>query len=264
MATFDNLIIDSVLRVSAFDLATGDLLLMMTQLQNATLNATSETSTVTGLKGMEIARLDRSKSCTFECTNGLFVANAFAMQVGGSVVEASSAKKFHAPCIEILNVEENATEGRAKTFAVELTHTPDMAANVQVYKMTTAGGQGEKLTAETDYEVADDVVTLKYAGVEVNDGVIVVYDYEAESGIKITNEAEAYTKAVKMVVDIIARDVCTDSIYHTVLVMPRAKMDGNFSLSMSNEAATHPLSAAALPNLCSADKTLFDWYIVED
>lgn len=270
MASFDNLIMDSALRVSAFDLENKSLLLMMTQPTDATLNATSESTEVSGLKGLAIASLDRSKGCTFEMTNGLFVTNAFAAQVGADVVEASSSAPIIVPFIETVVLNVTANGGSVTAASAVLSHEP-ADADVQVYKMTSSGGQGERLemtaggsASSGEFVVDGSTITFNAADFAVGDSVIVVYNFKANTGIKITNDSESYTKNVRIVVDIIARDVCTDKIYHTVLEMPRAKLDGNFSLAMGTEAATHPLSAMALPNLCSADKTLFNWYIVED
>lgn len=269
MASFDNLIMDSALRVSAFDLETKQLLLMMTQPTDATLNATSESTEVSGLKGLTIASLDRSKGCTFESTNGLFVTNAFAAQVGADVVEASASAPILVPFIETVTLDVTENKGVVTAVSAKLSHTP-VGADVQVYHMTSAGGQGAPLeqstgTAEAgQFAVSEGTIELNAADFVAGESIIVVYNFSAESGIKITNDSEAYTKNVRLIVDIIARDVCTDKIFHTVLEMPRAKLDGNFSLAMGSEAATHPLSATALPNLCSADKTLFNWYIVEE
>lgn len=269
MASFDNLIMDSALRVSAFDLQTKELLLMMTQPTDATLNATSESTEVSGLKGLTIASLDRSKGCTFESTNGLFVTNAFAAQVGADVIEASKEAPIVVPFIETITVDVVEAEGVITEASATLSHVP-ADADVKVYRMTTAGGQGAPLEQSPDtaaagqFVVDGDKISFNAADFGVEESVIVVYNFKSESGIKITNDSESYTKNVRLVVDIIARDVCTDQVFHTVLEMPRAKLDGNFSLAMGSEAATHPLSATALPNLCSADKTLFNWFIVED
>lgn len=262
MATIDNLIIDSVLSVTGFGLADGEIRFQMNQLQDATLNGTSESIDVNGMRGMRIATLDRSKGCSFECTNGLFVVNAFADQVGAKVQEASTGAKIKVPFVESVEVKDN---------VATLSHTP-VEGTALVYKMSRSGGQGEKLKLGATAEAAG---TCAVKGNQVtihadetfdgaNKSLIVSYYFEAQKGIKIVNDSEAFTEDVRLLVEIVCRDVCDSKIYITVLEMFRAKIDGNFSLSMGNEAATHPLTANTLPNLCSANKDLFAWYIVED
>ena len=258
MSKIDNLIIDSVLSVTGFDLGTGDILFQMNQLQDATLNCTANSIDVNGMRGQRIATMDRTKGCSIECTNGLLVINALANQVGANVEEASSENKIQTPFVESVSVKNN---------TAKLSHTPITGTTI-VYKMTRSGGKGEKLdlsdsAAVGKYSISGDVVTIAEA--ETFDGdpsLIVTYYFDATEGIKIVNDSESYTKSVRLLVEIVCRDVCDDSIYISVLEMYRAKIDGNFTLSMGNDAATHPLTANALPNLCSADKTLYNWYIV--
>lgn len=51
-------------RVSVFDLSNNDLLFMATQIQDGSLSGTVDQQEITGMNGIVIARLDRSKGAS--------------------------------------------------------------------------------------------------------------------------------------------------------------------------------------------------------
>ena len=211
------------------------------------------------MAGIRIALLDRSKAATVTWTNGLIVTNGIAAQVGATIEEASEDTPIVAPAIDLIKLTSATT--------ATLPHTP-ANQNVKIYKVGSTGGQGEKLTLAADapetgeFSIAGTTVTFADGDFAAGDSVFAIYDYEAVVGKKISNKADEFTRNVRVVVEILVRDVCDDKIYISRMVLPRAKLSGNFDIALG-EASNHPFEAAALIDLCSVDQTLWDWFICE-
>ena len=255
---FEQFIADSMKRVSVFDLSNNDLLFMATQIQDGSLSGTVEQQEVTGMNGIVIARLDRSKGASVSWTNGLIVTNGIATQAGAEIEDATEEAPIVAPAIEIVELKTDTT--------ATLPSAP-IGTNVKVYKVSKTGGQGDQLTLAATAEkgkFAIDCAEITFAEGEFTKGdkFFAIYDYNAVSGTKISNKSDAFTKSVKVIAEIVVRDVCDDTIYISKLVFPRAKLSGDFEISLG-EAANHPFEAQALTDLCGTDQTLWNWFIVE-
>ena len=125
----DQFIADSIKRVSVFDPASGDLMFMATQIQDGNINGSTEQTEITGMAGIRIALLDRSKAATVTWTNGLIVTNGIAAQVGATIEEASEDTPIVAPAIDLIKLTSATT--------ATLPHTP-ANQNVKIYKVVSA------------------------------------------------------------------------------------------------------------------------------
>lgn len=76
--SFENLILDTFDMVSAFDISTGDLLFMLDQIKDGSLENTSDSVEMTGKQGALLSVLERNKATTFSCNNAYFVSGALA------------------------------------------------------------------------------------------------------------------------------------------------------------------------------------------
>lgn len=80
----------------------------------------------------------------------------------------------------------------------------------------------------------------------------------------ITNVGDKFGKTVHLLVDILLRDKCDNSlIYHGKLEIPAAKIDGNFTIEVGDEPGVHAFSARAMVDICSKDKTLWNMYLCQ-
>ena len=56
---------------------------------------------------------------------------------------------------------------------------------------------------------------------------------------------------------------CDENIkHHAILEIPKAKIDGNYTLDIGDEPAVHAFSAKTLTDVCAKDKTLWNIYLV--
>lgn len=100
MATTFNpneLILERVKSVLFTDYSTGDILARLTQLEESTLETTSETDEVLDAIGSPIDRIQRSKAATFSASNSLFSLDLAAQQFGTDKQVASSSAKINVP-----------------------------------------------------------------------------------------------------------------------------------------------------------------------
>ena len=268
MINAEKLIVDSIDLVTCFSPSTGELNWMVDQVTDGTLTNGSETVYGTGKGGVNLSALDRNKSASFTINNGYLVGGVIAAQTGSEAVKASVGSPLKkVPTYDRLTVRANAT-------TATLTKTPVGVAGAEVKFVYTLvnGVQDRKLAVNTtaekgkSFKVEASSKTLTFATGEFTSDteIIVFYDYDATEGTKYSNSAEKFSKGGKVVLDLTCRDICdNDIVYHTKFVYPNAKLDGNFEIAIGDTPAVHAITGNALASICSSDKTLWDWYVVE-
>lgn len=262
---FEKLIVDSIDSVVAVNKTTGELMLMLDQIKDGTMENANDTVYMTGKQGVQLAALDRNKTSTFTCNNAYVCGGALAAQTGADVVEATDGEKILVPHFEAVEV---------KTNVATLTHVPVGTVGSEVlfaWKVNKDNSQGEKFEvdvspSEGKFQVEASSKTLTFNEGDLQDGdrVYVLYDYEATSGRKITNTGDTFSATVRLLIDVLMRDACDQSVvYHGIIEYPNAKIDGNFSVEFGDEPSVHAFGAQALVDICSKDKTLWNWYLCE-
>jgi hypothetical protein len=264
---FDKLVVDQIDMVTAFDKSTNELLLMMDEIKDGSIENGAEVVYGTGKGGTRLSTLDRNKTSRFSCNNGYIVGGAIVAQTGSSATVASTGSELIIPTYDIITIGDTVTTAVLSNVPVGVT-----GAEVSfVYKLNRDGTQGEKLVvAETattgKFTVNSASKTLTFAEDEFTkgDSIIVFYDYKEAVGKKFSNVGNSFSKNAKIVLDVLCRDVCDNSsVYHTKFVFPNAKIDGNFNITFGDEPAIHAFAAEAVQDVCSKNKELWSWYIVE-
>lgn len=262
----EKMIIESVDTAVLFDVD-DSVLMMMDELTDVNMTNGSEIVYQTGKLGSRLAAFDRNKTASISFNNAYLVGGAIEAQTGSDKVVASADEKLSVPTHDILVVKKGQT-------TAELTHVPVGVTGAEVKFVYTLvnGVQGEKLevsdaAAEGKFAVNAASKTLTFDANLAKDAdveIIVFYTYETESGVMYQNRNDKFSKKGKLVLDLVQRDICDDGKkYHTRMVYPAAKVDGNFDINVGNDPAVHAFKAEALPNICSTDKSLWQWYVVE-
>lgn len=265
--SFENLILDTFDMVSAFDISTGDLLFMLDQIKDGSLENTSDSVEMTGKQGALLSVLERNKAATFSCNNAYFVSGALAAQTGSDVVDATDGEPLVVPDFVRLKMTTATT--------CVLPNTPVGAEGAEVaavWKVNSDGSQGQKFeviadTPETGkFTCEADTKTLTFfeGDLTASDEIYVDYKYEVTEGRLISNVSDNFGKTVRLLCDVLFRDKCDNSkLYHGKLEMPVAKCEGNFTLEVGDEPGVHAFSARTLANVCSTDNTLWNMYLCE-
>lgn len=247
------LIITEIVQITAFNNA-GELEFIMDEVQEGSIKGSQEKTDITGRRGRKIASLKKNKSVTVSATNGLLVGGALAAQTGSDVEQGS----FLVRVSDVMTVN-NGSCALSKTPAANMIET--------IYMRNENGTLGEKLTrvdtasadaaqAKTQFTYKADTREITVSGIENGSQLVAFYDVEAEAA-KISNDAERYSKVLKLYIDVVLQDSC-DREYAGQIVIDRADVSGEFELSLGGENFAHAFEAESLTSGCSGSAKLWD------
>ncbi len=254
----NNIIVDRVLR-GVFSDKSGNIIFALNQVQNLSLNSTSESMEVVDAFGVSIMELMRSKAIEASAENAIYDLGLLAAQYGTEKKAATSIEKLVVPTME--SFEVTGTEYTLK-------HTP-VKAPVAIYALNGDSTLGAKYTvataaSETECAYADGVITLP-TGVATGTEMFVMYDYESENSIEVVNSAKEFAKMGKMTFECLVYDVCDpETKIFAYIVLPRFQLSNDFDWSIGGDSQTHAFSGKAHVDYCSKDKKMVRVVIVDD
>ena len=254
----NNIIVDRVLR-GIFSDKNDNIIFALNQVQNLSLNSTSESQEVVDAFGVSIMELMRSKAIEASAENAIYDLGLLAAQYGTEKKAATAEKKIVVPTMESFEVE--GTEYALK-------HTP-VAIPTAIYKLNGDSTLGAKYLApsdeyEGDFTYADGVITLP-ADVKAGDEMFVMYDYESENAVEVVNSANEFAKMGKMTFECLVYDVCDpETKIFAYLILPRFQLSNDFDWSIGGDSQTHAFSGKAHVDYCSRDKKMVRVVIVDD
>lgn len=260
----NNVVIDRVLR-GIFSTKEDGIIFSLNQVQNFSLNCTSESQEITDALGVSIMELMRSKSVEASAENAIFDLGLMAAQYGTEKVVASDAEKLVVPTMESFEAETNA-DGEIKT--VTLKHTPVEAPSA-IYALngdSTLGAKYTKATAAsaTEFAYANGVITLPtdaVAGMEY----FVMYNYESATAVEVVNAADKFPTMGNMTFECLVYDVCDPEVkIFAYVVLPRFQLKSDFDWSVGGDSQVHPFSGKAHVNYCDKNKEMVRVVIVDD
>lgn len=256
----NNFIIDRVLRGVAQSHTDDSVLFAITQIQNPSLTCSSESVDAVDALGTPVSTFYRSKSAEFSAENAMFDMNLMAVQVGAEKKVASASSKILTPAFEKIT---GAT-------ATTLKHTPK-ALPTYCYALNGDGTLGKKYTkgetagADT-FIVATSGDTTTFTpptGLAADTELLVIYEYESDSGVSVTNSAKKFPKGCKFTLEVLGCDVCDQTnLLFAYLIFPNFKLSPDFDWSIQTDGA-HPFSGKAMQEYCAKENKLFEIIIVD-
>ena len=210
----NNFVIDRIVRGVALSQKDDSVLFSINQIQNASLNCSSESTDAVDALGTPIATFYRSKQAEFSAENAIFDMNLMATQMGTKKKVASAGAKITVPAMESFTV----TAGGK----YELKHSPK-AAPTEIYAINGDSTFGTKYVKETAasptaFSIADKTITLPTGIVEGTE-MFVMYEYETENAVEVVNSATEFPVGCKFVMEVLGCDVCdqTNLVYAYVI-----------------------------------------------
>ena len=267
MATTHNLnngVIDRVLR-GIFSTSNDGIIFSLNQVQNFSLNCTSESQEIVDALGVSIMELMRSKAVEASAENAIFDLGLMAAQFGTSKVPATSENKIVVPTMESFEAEANA-DGEIKKYTLKHMPTADITS---IYALNGDSTLGAKYVKGTDagvdmFAYANGVITLPtnaVAGTEY----FVMYDYESENAVQVINAANQFPTMGKMTFECLVYDVCDpETKIFAYVILPRVQLKSDFDWSVGGDSQTHPFSGKAHVNYCDKNKEMVRVVIVDD
>ena len=242
----NNFVVDRILRAVGKSKETKEVLFAINQVNNASLNVTSETAEAVDALGTPIAIFNRAKNCEFSAENAIFDLGLMATQAGSEKIVGTQT----VPAFEI--IEEDT-----------LKHTP--AGEVKVYALNDDGSIGDVVAMSAD-GTTDGGITITgtaVAGLPTEGQFMAVYEYEATDAVAVINSATEFPKACELVLEVLGCDVCNqEELIYAYLIFPNFKISPDFDWSIATDGA-HPFSGQAMQNYCDAKKELYRLIIVE-
>lgn len=247
----NNFVIDRVTRGVAISQKDDSVLFSINQMQNVSLNCASESTDAVDALGTPIATFYRAKSAEFSAENAIFDMNLMATQLGTAKKVASSGSKITAPAMESF------TYG---TGTYELKHAPKVAPN-EIYILNGDSTFGKKFkkgtnASDSEFSIADKTVKLP-TGLNADDELFVMYDYETESAVEVVNSATEFPVGCKFIMEVLGCDVCDQTtLVHAYVIFNNFKLSPDFDWSIATDGA-HPFSGKAQQAYCDKEKRLF-------
>lgn len=211
------------------------------QITDPSLNVTSETSEAVDALGSVIATFNRGKSAEFSGSNSIFDLGLFAAQNGTEKKVGSASSKIVTPAFEEF-------DNSAETYVLKNTPVGELE---RVYVLNGDGTLGDALeTAATaaagkfGWDSSTKTLTPP-TDATANTDYIVIYDYEAESGVEVVGDAKNFPKAGKFVMEVLGTDTCDPTTQiHAFIEFPNAKLSSDFDISFTTDGS-HPSMWAA-------------------
>lgn len=251
MPSFDikSAVINRILRLTEVGMESGMVNWVLRNIENPQAEFSGESVDKTDARGILISRFDTAKGFTLSGESSTLELGLMASQLGTEVQVASTDKKIRGEDFEIIAVTEDAGEKKAT-----MAYTPKTVPNM-VYTINKDKSLGEPIevgTEEGNAKITGNVITLPdtYTGTRVG----VLYEYETDEAVRLTDSSETFNKNAKYIAKILAEDVCGVTAAVTI-VIPKGKLDNNFSLNLTTEG-THPFSISAMKDYCSDEEEL--------
>lgn len=259
----NNIVVDRVLR-GVFTDKHDNVIFSLNQIQDLSLNQTSESQEVQDAFGVSIMELMRSKALEASANNAIYDFGLLAAQYGTTKTEVGT--KLTVPTMESFEVPES------KEYALK--HAP-IAAPAVIYALngdSTLGAKYVKESAASDTAFActideeTGVATISLpTTLEKGAEMFVMYEYETENAIEVVNKANEFAKLGKMTFEILAYDVCEpETKLFGFLVLPKFQLSNDFDWSIGGDSQQHAFSGKALVDYCNKDKQMCRVVIVDD
>lgn len=254
----NNFVIDRVTRGVALSQKDDSVLFSINQMQNVSLNCASESTDAVDALGTPIATFYRAKSAEFSAENAIFDMNLMATQLGTAKKVASASSKITAPAMESF------TYGSG-TYTLK--HIPKVAPN-EIYVLNGDSTFGKKYikgtaASATEFALTGQSMALP-TGLNADDELFVMYDYETESAVEVVNSATEFPVGCKFVMEVLGCDVCNQTdLIHAYVIFPNFKLSPDFDWSVATDGA-HPFSGKAQQAYCDREKRLFSIVVPEE
>ena len=266
IASFDNLVIDRVVDGWFESKSTGDILAVLDQISNFSINTTSETKDKTDAQGALLKRYFTSKSVEISGENATFSLNLFATQNGVSKVTGTNVKMpriylASAPASGTLTLPETPVEGTFKLYG-----TTDNG-NVDIDKKYEPATGADPAADATHYVLVGTTLTLPTS---LNEGDQVQIKYERQVSGNTTHAArvdvqgDRFPKECKATFRVLCSDLCeSEEVLALYIVFEKFQMSPDFDWTVDTES-TQNFSATAFKDYCGKGQVLYYIAVADD
>lgn len=254
-----DLLVDRIIVGVAQD-SSGQLLYTLTNLQEATVDISADSTDAVDGTGAVIKTFYRAKTGTLTATNSTLNLPIIGAMSGTDPVYASSDNPLTIP--KIITT--------ANTKNIELSGVTDSgtSANIVVNAINTNGTIGDAYKVGSAGTAGTYAVTSGKMTISPNSGdtkFIIKYDRAAtDDAVAIYNYSDKFPKSVKLTLKILIVDPCeTDVVRAAYLVIPNFQPSPELSFSFTTDA-TIDYTGNLMTSYCGTEKVLYVLYVAQD
>ena len=254
----NNIIYDRVLRALYTD-KNDEIIFALNQVQNLSINSTTESQEVVDAVGVSIMELMRSKAIEISAENAIYDMGLQSAQYGTEKVIATTEKKLDAYALEDFVVE-------GETYNLKHMPLEDITAIYALNGDSTLGVKYEVATEATEdkFAYADGVITLP-TSIKVGDYMFVKYEYASENAVEVVSTAKDFPKMGKLLLEVLVYDTCDpETKILAYIEAPRFQLKGDYDWSIGADSQAHPFNGVCHVDYCDREKKMIRVLIVDD
>ena len=240
------------------DLSTQNPLYVLTQLNNATIDITAESTDVNDKNGNLVKKIWKSKAGSFSATNAFVNTNIIAASSGSTPIFASNANKVTMP--RMLHVKAGTT--------VDITDY--VAGSVKVAQYFGDGSIGKTYVlgttaSDTEFSIASGTSELTLPTDSETEMYFVKYLREVESGALISNKANEFPSSVRAIMKATYYNPCKkNELKADYIEFPSFQVSPETSFPINADSATMDFKGDLEIDYCGTDKVLYNVYDADE
>lgn len=268
-----DIIVDRIQYGWAESISDGTPLYTLSQLNEGSIELTSEAEEKRDKDGNLVLKIYKSKGGTFSATNAFINSAVMAATSGSDAVFASTDKGVVMPRIAVVPAGGKiAIPGYVEGTVTVAQLTPDGSLGATNFvkgttATNTADGKGNYNFAITG---DGDTAELTVPKVTNADGevlytqFIVRYDRTVKDGIKISNTVDKFPKSVRLILKVLYYDPCEKDVLKSCYIeLPSFKISPDTTITFNTEG-TMDISGDLEYSYCGCEKALYNIYFVDD
>lgn len=259
-----NIAIDEILYGISRDFS-GNILYTLDQLQNASIEITSESSDITDKKGNIVRRIYKSKQGTVNAENAFLNPMIMNNASGSDIKVATSSAPINMPRIELIGAGSNAYTLDANVDA----------STIKVKALFANGINGEDLTKITTgdptydestgtytylYDATNKKITVPASGEGKPLSYFVMYTRSRTEGFKMDNLANKFPSAQDLTFYCSYIDPCNDTPRACYVNIPSFSPSPETTVSFNADEQSQSFSGNINVNYCATDPILYSIY----
>lgn len=262
----DEYIVDRIQYATAED-TDGKLLYVLTQLSDATINTTAQSTDATDATGTTVKRFWRSKNAEFSATSAFFNL---------AIAGAASGDGKKTQTVKDLDTADASVRAFARVIEAKAGETVDLTngglnkvvdGSIVVCALEKNGSLGDEMTMDTTaavgkYSYANGKAVMPPAGKDAPTKYVIQYNRIPKEVVYTTNSSNKTPKTVHLLVKALGVDPCepgeTKSLY---IDFPSFQVSPEINISLTTDGHM-PYAGQAQQNYCSDTKELYTIFAV--
>lgn len=259
---FDQLVIDRVVDAWFESKSDNELIAVLDQVTNFSVNTTSETKDKTDAQGVLLKRYFLSKSVEISGENAVFSLNMASIQSG-------SAKKTgtNVTLPRIMQIAKTDSPYALPDTPIEGTLMLYGTSDNGVVDVSKKYVKGDSAGVDTYAVATSGGVTTVTVPTNATDTVQIKYEYTVAAGdiaARVDQTGDKFPAECKATFRILCSDLCdSETVRALYVVFPKFQMSPDVELSFSTDS-TQSFTATALKDYCGKGQILYYIAIAED